>query len=59
MYKDIQITRKKGEKMFEIWFYETGKTVRWTLEQCEAHFGKNEWPEYLAGCFTNVVAVEL
>jgi len=43
--------------MFEIWFYETGKTVRWTLEQCEAHFGKNEWPEYLAGCFTNVVAV--
>lgn len=43
----------------ELTFIDTGKTVEWTKEQCQEHFGVEEFDEILQGYAPHIVAIDL
>lgn len=53
------IASRLGRRLFEVTFIDSGRTFRWTLDECQEHFGKAEFKEYLAGYLPHVVVVEV
>ena len=45
--------------MFEVTFLDNNNTVQWTLQQCQKHFGVDEFEEIRQGYAPHIVAVEL
>ena len=45
--------------MYEVTFCDSAQTYRWTLAECQEHFGKDEFKEVLAGYAPHIVAVKL
>ena len=45
--------------MYEITFIDSGKVMYWTRDQCEEHFGVDEFPEYEQGFLPHVVVCQI
>jgi hypothetical protein len=45
--------------MYEVTFIDTGKTFYWSRQECDEHFGIDEFPEYRDGYLPHVVVCQV
>jgi hypothetical protein len=49
----------KQTRVYEVTSFDTGHTGYYTEAKCIEMFGRDEWPEYLAGYLPNILVVEV